>query len=374
MIRFALRQFRTEAIVTFVALAAVAILLAITGAHLAQVNNTFLSTCKATGDCATATNPVVNLDKQLQTTLPLIVVIAPALIGLFFGAPLIARELETGTFRLAWTQSVTQKRWLVVKCAVVGVAAMAIGGLLTWMANWWASPLDAVNQDRFGLVNFSFHGIAPIGYSAFAFALGMATGVLLRRTVAAMAVTAALFAAIRLAVTYWVRPNLDSPAHESLSLAGASASPAFGFNGPNGSGVALNSQGVTAGWGRAFGSGRVVVVPPHVVVPNGWVYSTAVVDKAGQAPTSQGVLHACPTLARFSNELAASGGRPLANGPGQGQFQACVDKLSATYHTLVIYQPASRFWPFQWAEMGIFLAAALALCGFTYWWLRRRYS
>ena len=45
-----------------------------------------------------------------------------------------------------------------------------------------------------------------------------------------------------------------------------------------------------------------------------------------------------------------------------------------TLHTVVTYQPASRFWPFQWAEMGIFLAAALALCGLTYWWLRRQYA
>ena len=145
-------------------------------------------------------------------------VVVPALIGLFFGAPLVARELETGTFRLAWTQSVTRRRWLAVKFAVVGIASMVIGGLVTWMADWWASPLDAVNQNRFGLGNFGLQGVAPIGYAAFAFALGATAGVLLRRTVAAMAVTGVGFAAARLAVTYWVRPNLASPVHESLPL------------------------------------------------------------------------------------------------------------------------------------------------------------
>ena len=59
--------------------------------------------------------------------------------------------------------------------------------------------------------------------------------------------------------------------------------------------------------------------------------------------------------------------------PGRLRSKACINKLSATFHTVVTYQPASRFWPFQWAEMGIFLAAALALCGLTYWWLRRQY-
>ena len=54
-------------------------------------------------------------------------------------------------------------------------------------------------------------------------------------------------------------------------------------------------------------------------------------------------------------------------------MHACIDTLSATFHTVVTYQPADRFWPFQWAETGIFLAAALALCGLAYWWLRRQY-
>jgi hypothetical protein len=56
------------------------------------------------------------------------------------------------------------------------------------------------------------------------------------------------------------------------------------------------------------------------------------------------------------------------------QLQACLTRLTSTFHTVVTYQPPSRFWSFQWAEMGIFLAAALALCGFTYWWLRRQYA
>ncbi len=116
-----------------------------------------------------------------------------------------------------------------------------------------------------------------------------------------------------------------------------------------------------------------MLTPPHVDVPNGWVYSTAVLDKAGHAPTSQYMLHACPVLDQVSKQLAASGGVPSPGG-GPPSFQGCINKLSATLHTVVTYQPASRFWPFQWAEMGIFLAAALALCGLTYWWLRRQYA
>ena len=80
-----------------------------------------------------------------------------------------------------------------------------------------------------------------------------------------------------------------------------------------------------------------------------------------------------PSSRRWVAGAPSSGSTPVADLAAPG-LQACVSKLSATFHTVVTHQPASRFWPFQWAEMGIFLAAALVLCGFTYWWLRRQYA
>ena len=156
---------------------------------------------------------------------------------------------------------------------------MAIGGLLTWMADWWASPLDAMNQDRFGIANFSVHGIAPIGYAAFAFALGVTAGALLRRTVPAMAVTVAAFAVARVAVTYWVRPNLASPVRESLPLSAASG-PGFLYGSSQGT---MNFNAYIQSGVPTPGVGQVVLTAPQVNVPNGWVYSTSAVDKAGRA-------------------------------------------------------------------------------------------
>lgn len=198
MIRLALRQFRTEAAIGIGLLAALAIVLGITGPHLAQVSDAFQSACKPAGDCATAPNPAFEIDLPLRAFLPFIGTVAPALMGFFFGAPLIARELETGTFHLAWTQSVTRRRWLAVKLALVGSVAMVIGGLLTWMIDWWMTPIDAVNQDRFDIANFGIHGVAPVGYAAFAVALGTMLGLLLRRTVPAMAATLVGFVTARL--------------------------------------------------------------------------------------------------------------------------------------------------------------------------------
>lgn len=352
MIRVALRQFRSEAIIGVAGLGVIAVVLAVTGVHLAHVYDAFESQCRAASSCANAANPAQNVDKPLQGALPIVVIATPALLGLFFGAPLIARELESGTYRLAWTQSVTRRHWLAVKLGVVGLFVMAVAGLLTWMVDWWAHPLVATDGMRFGAAIFSIQGVVPIGYAAFALALGVTAGVLLRHTVAAMAVTGVGFGAARLAVTFLVRPNLASPIHKLLPLS-AGSGPSLGFTGANG--------------------GSLVLGAPHVSLPNAWVYSTALVEKAGRALTTQYVAHTCPVVSQGAHSLAASGGEP-GNGPSGAQIQACLAKLSSSVHTLVTYQPASRFWPFQLAELGVFLGAALALCGLAYWWLRRQYA
>ena len=90
------------------------------------------------------------------------------------------------------------------------------------------------------------------------------------------------------------------------------------------------------------------------------------VDGSGRTLTSQGLEQACPGLSGVVNAGPAAG-PPTA-------VHTCIDSLSATYHTLVTYQPAGNFWPFQFAETGLFVLAALALCAFSYWWLRRQYS
>src|SRR6202042_1827298 len=126
-------------------------------------------------DChgASCQNLAGSFEAELQSTatyqaLYLISVVsilfAPAVIGLFWGAPLIARELETGTSALAWNQSVTRTRWLAVKLAAGGLAAMAVTEALSLMQTWWAAPISqaaadgsgaGVAQSRFSQLNFA---------------------------------------------------------------------------------------------------------------------------------------------------------------------------------------------------------------------------
>jgi ABC-type transport system involved in multi-copper enzyme maturation permease subunit len=108
-----------------------------------------IDTCHANGDCGTVTTSFlsqVSTDVNVLRFLGDFLHIIPAIIGIFWGAPLITRELEAGTHRLAWNQSVTRTRWLAVKLALIGVAGMAAAGLASLMITWRSSPLDTANM------------------------------------------------------------------------------------------------------------------------------------------------------------------------------------------------------------------------------------
>ena len=149
--------------------------------------------------------------------------VAPALIGIFWGAPLLARDLETGSHRLLWTQSISRTRWLNVKLLLVGAASMITAGLLSLVVTWWSAPIDAVGGLQMGAfrldpLQFGSRGIAPIGYAAFAFTLGVAIGLLTRRTLPAMAITFAVFLAIQIVTPIWIRPHLQAPVTTTIAI------------------------------------------------------------------------------------------------------------------------------------------------------------
>lgn len=136
---------------------------------------------------------------------------------MFWGAPLISRELETGTHYLAWNQGVTRTRWLATKLGLGAAATMTVAGLAALAVSWWSSPIDrAVNGGgatdtyfpRLDPVAFAARGVVPMAHAAFAFVLGVALGLVIRRTLPAMATTFALYAAVQIVVPMWIRPHL----------------------------------------------------------------------------------------------------------------------------------------------------------------------
>jgi hypothetical protein len=354
MIRLTWLQFRVQAAVAVAALVIIAVILAVTGPHLAGLYHTYVGpVCKnrppppeppqeTPTPCLLSTDWFQGQYHILQDWLAAIVLIAPALMGLFWGSPLIARELETGTFRLAWTQSVTRRRWLAAKLGMAGLSAVAAGGLLSLMVTWWSSPLDRTYSSRF--IMFAGRGIVPVGYAVFGFALGVTAGVLIRRTVPAMAITLAGYAGARAAVTE-LRPHLLPPLTVADKLPGLLPFQSeLNFFGPgqwpqfwSGNWVLASNTLTTAG--RPFSHAR--------------VYCGAVQFKGGShAPP--------PTPASV-----------------QKYMQACLAEARAYLPQLrevLTYQPASRYWPFQAMETAIFLTVALALAGYCFWWVRRRIS
>lgn len=350
MIKLAVRQFRTQGLVAASALVLVGIVLAITGTQLAHSYDTTVAGCQTYGDCPSVIAALVGTDPLVQLS-GIALILLPAVIGIFWGVPLVARELEAGTHRLVWTQSVTRTRWIIAKLGIVGLASLAVTGLLSLMVTWWFSPIDRAMLNQYSV--FDQRDIAPIGYAAFAFVLGVSAGVLIRRTLPAMAATAVAFIVIRVAMIYLIGPNLFAPAQTNVVLSSASD---LGF-GPGSSGV------------ETFMAGS-------PTIPNAWVLSSAVVDTSGRAATDQ-TLHdflvgACPSIA--SPPLRPTGLGNVHGPANQAEFQDCITALSTSFHEAVTYQPADRYWAFQWSETAIFAGLAVGSAGFCCWWVRSRLS
>lgn len=165
MIRLACLQFRAQAATALAALAALAVVLAVTGPRLTHLYGG-VAACTTPSECTAAATALTTKLPFVRVLSALAVLCAPGLIGVFWGAPLITRELETGTLRLAWTQSITRTRWLAVKLALAGLASIATAGLFSVTA-----------------------------------------GAFIRRTLPAMVVTLAIFAAVQ----GYVMPQLIRP-------------------------------------------------------------------------------------------------------------------------------------------------------------------
>jgi hypothetical protein len=211
------RQHRGEAAVGGAVLLAVAtglVLLGITAR--ANVRRVGLSSClRAGSDCS---NALEHLQRDYHWLPPAAacLIALPLLAGMFWGAPLIAREIETGTHRLVWTQSVSRLRWISTKLTLVlGVTAGATIAL-SLLAVWAFQPLVPVLGNRFRGDWFDVQGIVPAAYMLFALALGTCIGAVWRRTIPAMAATMVVYGAVRLPV-HNLRPHLLSPTVKSIS-------------------------------------------------------------------------------------------------------------------------------------------------------------
>jgi hypothetical protein len=134
----------------------------------------------------------------------------PMLLGALVGAPLVAREVEQHTHLLIWTQSITRRRWLMTKLALVLGAGLLVAGAMLGLLIWWRSPA-AQFMGSFSNTAFDTSGLVWLGAALLALALGILAGTLTRRMVAAIFLTIALFVAIRAPVELLLRPSFEPP-------------------------------------------------------------------------------------------------------------------------------------------------------------------
>ena len=372
MIWLTWRQFRAQAIAAVTAIALFTILLALTESQMSGMyDSSGLLSCHAGGCVNDADSFLVNLSSGTGVPgLPngangyviiyflsiVVILVAPAVVGSFWGAPLIARELESGTSRLVWNQSVTRTRWLAVKLALIGAAAMIVTEAFSLIQAWWAAPIGKAiglgggasifTEGRFGPFVFPTHGITPLGYAAFGFAVGVTIGTLVRRPIPAMAATLAVFAAAQLVSPLWIRPHLLPTSQTVTSIQAAQVS----------THVSGADYTLTA---------TAAIVPGS---PDAWILSSGYVTSAGQ-PVST-VPAACVSTLPVQHPGPVSG--PVPTGGIYGALQNCL----ASHGTRVTeaYQPVSHYWPLHAAETAMFLILALLLAWYCYWRLTTRRS
>jgi hypothetical protein len=360
MIWLACRKFRYQAAFALFALIVFAVIFGVTHPHIVHLYDTVVKPCAKSDDCNSVQNAFLNhydfYEHLVQAS-----ILFPAVMGAFWGAPLVAREFESGTFRLTWTQSETRVKWLAAKLAVVGAASAVTIGLFSLMATWWSSPWDRVNGDPFS--TFDVRNITPIGYALFAFALGVALGVLIRRTLPAMAATFVVYGAVRVFYNLHIRPHLLSP----LTYTTRFNAPFSTGGGPKGNPPPLREALVVSN--TTLNKAGKVIGQNGGIGPNGQ-FNFNLPNKAGGHAIFDGVGR-CPNV--FPKAFRPPVGTVVHSGPGPATVHAMNTCINSFHLTSVLkYQPLDRYWTFQWYELGSYVILSALLFTFSFWWVRRR--
>jgi ABC-type transport system involved in multi-copper enzyme maturation permease subunit len=232
----------------------------------------------------------------------------PVLYGLFIGAPLLAREYESGTYRFAFTQGAGRTRWLVTKIALLSVFTITTSLAFCFVVMWWYSPLVPLTG-RLGSSVYEIYGVVFVARAEFALAVGVAAGAVLRRVVPAIGVSLGVWLAVVIPSIVALRQNFMSPLK------------------------ALNDA----------------------VPPTAWTISS-------QWAAPDGHVLSGDEIAQLQYQTANAGHKQNLD----------TYLASQGYKHLVSYQPASRFWSFQAIEAGGLTVLSIVLLAVAVWLVRRR--
>jgi hypothetical protein len=323
-----------------IALAGVAVLLGALAVWLWSIGTSLHRAYAAAADCRPASSAACqNLVSTFNVSAEnhamgskgpggILLQLLPVLIGAFAGAPVLARELETGTFRYAWTQGFGRCRWALAKLVALAIVLAAATAAFGMLVSWYYQPEFATGNQVPGLYQnsplvtlFSLREVTFPAWTLAAFTIGALAGMLIRRVVPAIVATLAVYAGLAFAAGSSLREHYLAPLVTTSN----------NFNLP-GTGTAwIISQWSTKNGKFAFAGG----FPPMSIVN------------------------------RFCSSLPPG----KAEGPGD-PFAQCLAQHGYTQWTS--YQPAGRFWPFQWIEGGWLLVLSALLIAATVFLVHRR--
>jgi len=315
------RQHRAALAGTAAFLSALAVYLWLAGLQLHHAYAA-VTTCHPSTSvvCANTTNDFLSAHDHAANIIPGLLQAVPALIGAFVGAPLLARELETGTFRYAWTQGFGRRRWTLAKLVPLAFVVTAAAGALGVLFSWYNQPFIADGQNGpFTAIVFDLRGIGFAAWTLTAFAIGALAGILIRRVVPAIVATLAAYTALALVAANLLRRHYLTPLRT----------------------IKLN-------------------VPASAWITSRWWTKDGKFAFAGSRPPFNLIQQFCPSVTST----------PGNKKPSFGTFAQCISQHGYTQWTR--YQPASRFWTFQWIEGGWLLALSAMLIAATVWLVGRR--
>jgi hypothetical protein len=305
-------------------LGATAAYVLITGLRMYHANAAVTACHPADSDvCQRVANDFANSYAPSTGATAGLLLAVPALIGAFTGAPVLAREFETGTFRYAWTQGMGRTRWTIAKLVPLAVVVTVAAAAFSLLFSWAYRPIIGKRYGYSPLhpLMFDVRGVAFAAWTLAAFAIGALAGVLIRRVIPAIFATLAAFAALAFGTGLYLRGHYQAP---------------------------------------------VVTTDPTITTPD-WVMNQQWIRNGKPATLSMidGALHPVGVRAVTPEIFQPGPGTPDNFDPVQYLVQHGFTQLTT-------YQPATRFWPFQWIEGGWLLALSLLLIATTVWLVRRR--
>jgi hypothetical protein len=157
------------------------------------------TTCLALGPdspmppaCEEAGRAFYDIQNKQASPVQTLLIVLPFLLGVLVGVPLIARELERGTSRLAWSLAPSRTHWFLTRLVPVLLAVFVVSLVAGLAADRLMGATEPTADPFRSFAGFGGRGIVLAARATFIFAVGVAVGSVIGSVLPALIVTAAI--------------------------------------------------------------------------------------------------------------------------------------------------------------------------------------